>query len=87
MFEASEALQKMEGMKKIKSTSFHQYSWNSEVETTWINLIGWHHETSLVQHDLIELYVCKLTFILGPSLTDTMHIACNKSHKFIIQWG
>ena len=24
----------MEGTKKIKSTSFHQYSWNSEVETT-----------------------------------------------------
>ena len=46
MFEASEALQKMEGMKKIKSTSFHQYSWNSEVETTWISLIGWHHKTS-----------------------------------------
>ena len=48
MFEASEALQKMEGMKKIKSTSFHQYSWNSEVETTWISLIGWHHKTSNV---------------------------------------
>ena len=36
----------MEGMKKIKSTSFHQYSWYSEVETTWISLIGWHHKTS-----------------------------------------
>ena len=46
MFEASEALQKMEGMKKIKSMSFHQYSWNSEVEATWISLIGWHHKTS-----------------------------------------
>ena len=46
MFEASVALQKMEGMKKIKSTSFHQYSWNSEVETIWISLIGWHHKTS-----------------------------------------
>ena len=46
MFEASGALQKMEGMKKIKSTSFHQYSWNSEVETTWISLNGWHHKTS-----------------------------------------
>jgi hypothetical protein len=40
MFEASEALQKMEGMKKIKSTSFNQYSLSSEVETTWISLIG-----------------------------------------------
>ena len=37
---------KWRGWKKIKSTSFHQYSWNSEVETTWISLIGWHHKTS-----------------------------------------
>ena len=36
----------MEGTKKIKSTSFHQYSWNFEVETTWISLIGWQHKTS-----------------------------------------
>ena len=36
----------MEGTKKMKSMSFHQYSWNSEVETTWISLIGWHHKTS-----------------------------------------
>ena len=27
--------------------SFHQYSWNSEVETTWISLIGWQHKTSI----------------------------------------
>ena len=46
MFEAPEAPQKMEGMKKIKSMSFHHFSWNSEVETTWISLIGWHHKTS-----------------------------------------
>ena len=31
---------------KKKSMSFHQYSWNFEVETTWISLIGWHHKTS-----------------------------------------
>ena len=36
----------MEGTKKIKSTSFHPYSWNSEVETTWISSVGWHHKTS-----------------------------------------
>ena len=36
----------MEGTKKIKSKSFHQYSWNSEVETTWTGLICWHHKTS-----------------------------------------
>ena len=38
----------MEGTKKIISMSFHQYSWNSEVETTWISLIGWYHKTSNV---------------------------------------
>ena len=37
---------KLRRWKKIKSISFHQYSWNSEVETTWISLIGWHHKTS-----------------------------------------
>ena len=45
----------MEGTKKIKSMSFHQYSWNSEVETTWISLIGWHHKTSNIHctvHDI-----------------------------------
>ena len=39
---------KPRGQKKIKSTLFHQYSWNSEVETTWISLIGWPHKTSRV---------------------------------------
>ena len=28
--------------------SFHQYSWNSEVETTWISLIGWPQKTSII---------------------------------------
>ena len=28
------------------SRSFHQYSWNSGVETTWKSLIGWRHRTS-----------------------------------------
>ena len=54
MLEASEALQKMEGMKKIKSTSFRQYSWNYEVETTWISLIGWHHKTSSTYSGVIK---------------------------------
>ena len=26
--------------------SFHQYSWNYEVDTTWISLIGWPQKTS-----------------------------------------
>ena len=30
------------------SRSFHQYSWNSEVETTWKSLICWRHRTSIV---------------------------------------
>ena len=38
---------KWRGQKKIKSRSFHQYSWNSEVDTSWISLIGWPHKTSL----------------------------------------
>ena len=29
------------------SRSFHQYSWNSEVETTWKRLICWRHRTSI----------------------------------------
>ena len=33
------------GDKKIKTTSFHQYPWNSEVETTWISLIGCRDDT------------------------------------------
>ena len=62
MFEASEALQEMEGMKKIKSTSFHQYSWNSEVEAKWISLIGWHHKTSIkyVSYMLFKNHALKL---------------------------
>ena len=37
---------KWRGQKKIKSMSFHQYSWNFEVESTWVSLIDWHHKTS-----------------------------------------
>ena len=46
MFEASETLQKPKGTKKIKTTLFHWYSWNSELETTWNSWIGWRHRTS-----------------------------------------
>ena len=48
MFKAFEAMHKMEGMKKIKKMLFHQYSWKSEVEKTWISLIGWPHKTSTI---------------------------------------
>ena len=54
----------MEGTKKIKSTSFHQYSWNSEVETTWISLIGWHHKTSSTYVG-IETFTSKTTHELS----------------------
>ena len=47
IFEASEALHKVEGTKKVKTKSFHQYSLNFEVEKTWISLIGWPHKTSI----------------------------------------
>ena len=53
MFEASEALQQIKKKKKIKSTSFHQYSWNSEEETTWISLIGWHHKTFTIYQSIL----------------------------------
>ena len=52
MFKASEALHKTKGTNKIQTISFHQYSWNSEVETSWISLIGWPHRTS-------SKYLCK----------------------------
>ena len=43
----------MEGKKKIKSTW-----WNSEVETTWISLIGWPHETFRLKYLLYQFKVC-----------------------------
>ena len=48
----------MEGMKKIKSMSFHQYSWNSEVKTT--SLIGWHHKTSSKYYIRAQLKLVKM---------------------------
>ena len=49
MFVLPRPRNKSRGQKKIKSRSFHQYSWNSEVDTTWISLIGWPHKTSIKQ--------------------------------------
>ena len=46
----------MEGTKKVKSRSIHQYSWNSEVDTTWISLIGWPHKTSIIEWPSYELF-------------------------------
>ena len=41
--------------------SFHQYSWNSEVETTWISLIGWPQKMS-------SLYVFLLCWLNSAPL-------------------
>ena len=46
IFEASEALQKSEGLILEKTRSFCWFSSNSEVEATWASLIGWPHKTS-----------------------------------------
>ena len=54
----------MKGMKKIKSMSSHQYSWNSEVETTWIILICWHHKTSTMY-----TYVNAMTWCAALTIT------------------
>ena len=42
---------------------FHQYSWNSEVETTWISLIGWPYRMFSVIHTY-QLFInwCKIWF-------------------------
>ena len=36
--------------------SFHQYSWNSEVDTTWISLIGSPHKTSNTYYFVFQGY-------------------------------
>ena len=68
------------GRKKIKWTSFHQYSWISEIETTWISLITPYHIYYLIsfyQFDTIYL----LTFVsdlIGRSCSNLfMRIWCN----------
>ena len=57
----------MEGTKK-KIMSFHQYSWNSEVGTTWISLICWHQKTS-------NRYVLeKEYYVISRNFFDEIHI-------------
>ena len=49
--------------KLFTAAVFHQYSWNSEVETTWISLIGLRLRTLLLVINLI----CKiLKFVYDP---------------------
>ena len=52
------------GEKKIKPRSFHQYSWNSEVEITWISLIGWHRKTSSEYTSKAQYQVRMYVFLL-----------------------
>ena len=61
IFEASEALQKWEGMILKKTRSFRWFFGNSEVEATWASLIGWPHKTSII-------YVLPLTCV--PNILD-----------------
>ena len=57
----------------MKSTWFHQYSWNSEVETSWISLIGWHHKTSTIYGpDAVILYLQE-TFSIAMIKNKAMH--------------
>ena len=57
IFEASEALQKWEGMILKKKRLFHWLSSNSEVEATWISLIGWPHKTSSMYVVLLYMLI------------------------------
>jgi len=41
------------------NVAFHQYSWNSDVEATWISLIGWPHKTSTAYSGLNVLHLNK----------------------------
>ena len=60
---------KWRGQKKIKTTSFHQYSWNSKVEKTWISLIGWHQKTSN-KYALLNIF--SSFFCFRPDYGDTL---------------
>ena len=47
IFEASEAPKQWEGTISKKRRPFHWFSRNSELEATWISLIGWPHKMSI----------------------------------------
>ena len=86
MFEASEALHKVEDTKK--KMSFHQYSWNSEVETSWISLIGWPYYLSFTYY---SFYFVDLSFITPASFLFFVWLCSifrlmNSFHKVHIFW-
>ena len=53
----SEAPKQWEGTISKKRRSFHWFSCNSELEVTWISLIGWPHKTSSTY---LLSYLCAL---------------------------
>ena len=62
--------------------SFHQYSWNSEVETTWISFIGWHHKISTIY----LLYLCNEgDFCTFVNIKST-HLSTIKESTFWMHW-
>ena len=75
----------MEETKKIKSTSFH--SWNSEVETTWISLIGWHHKKSTPFGSIISPSKETTKQLLNKFLIWYSHnITKSSIHRKTAQW-
>ena len=71
----------MEGTKKkVKSRSFQQYLWNSEIYTTWINLIGWPHKTSSIYYLLFQNFVKNNLRNLGK-ISGIFWVAFHKSRK------
>ena len=80
----------MEGTKKIKSMSLHQYSWNSEVEKTWISLIDWHHKTSTIHVGMYAwlhvVGVCSVCRVCSSCMVEypskTFLTICNISAQF-----
>ena len=77
---AFEALHKVD--KKIKTTSFDQYSWNSKVEKTWISLIGWPHKTSNLQF-LHFVLPCTINFM---TIWSRVSKYVNKMHSLSLSY-
>ena len=69
---ASEALQKAAGTKKKILSSFHPYSWNSEVETTWKSLIDWRHRT-------FNIYLLQLSKNVAKTVASENNLALTHS--------
>ena len=81
------------GTKNLKSRSFHQYSWNSEVETTWISLIRWPHGTRRLVFSLSPIqwngnlkltWVKKARLVIGKKLISALRICPSITHDIEI---